>query len=248
MKIKCASLATIVLGCVVLTTPARAQIELTLSDLVQSPGATITANDKVFSNFQIVSSTTTGGGVVNINQIQVVPLVNNPLNPGLKFSAPVGALGTPFGHVGPATALLTFAFDVQTTNGLPLIKDNSLLLNGFTFDAGPLALIRISEQVQNAAGGPLGSKQVRAVSSEQPNSGNPNHFDTADFAPTAFVHVIKSIEILGPGDNDGAFLTMFEQRFSQVPEPSSLALLLSCAACIALQKRRRTGRVSHIAP
>jgi PEP-CTERM motif len=240
MKVKRARLATIALGCVFFTTTARAQLELTLSDLVQSPGATITANDKLFSNFQIVSSTTTGGGIVNLDQIQVVPLVNDPLNPGLRFNAPIGALGTPFGHAGPATASLTFAFDVQTTSGLPLIKDNSLLLNGFTIDAGPLALIRISEQVQNATGGALGFKQVLGVSGEQPNSGNPNHFDTTDFVPTAFVHVIKSIEILGPGDNDGAFLTMFEQRFSQVPEPSSLALLMTCAACIA-----RRGRATH---
>ena len=234
--------ATIGLGYVFVffaATTARGQLELTLSDMILSPGATITANDKVFSNFQLVSMTTTGGGIVTLDQITVIPLADDPLNPGLKFTAPVGALGTPFGHDGPATALLTFSFDVQTTSGLPLIKDNSLLINDFIFDASTAALIRISEQVQNATGGALGFKQVLAVTGDQPNSGNPNHFDSAEFAPTAFLHVIKSIEILGPGENDGAFLKMFQQRFSQVPEPSSLALVILSAACWTLRTPAR---------
>jgi hypothetical protein len=73
-----------------------------------------------------------------------------------------------------------------------------------------------------------------------PGSGAPNLFDSAEFAPQSFIHVRKTIEILGPNINDGVMLTMFEQRFSQVPEPSTAALALSAALIwCALQRRRR---------
>jgi PEP-CTERM motif len=55
---------------------------------------------------------------------------------------------------------------------------------------------------------------------------SPNHFDEANFTPTNFVHIVTTINIQGPNDNDGAFLTGFQQRFSEVevPEPSSVVL------------------------
>src|SRR5688572_32991832 len=37
---------------------------------------------------------------INLNQINVTPLADDPLNPGIQFTAPLGALGTPFGHLG----------------------------------------------------------------------------------------------------------------------------------------------------
>jgi hypothetical protein len=163
------------------------------------------------------------GGVADTTLIDVTPLVDDPLDPGIKFTAPIGALGTPFGHTGASTIRLTFSFNVTTTNQLPLIKDNSLLIIGFTFDSSALANIQVSEQVFDAAGALLGTKL--AIATNQSHVGDGGLFDSITFAPRPFVHVIKQIDIVGPNDNDGAFLTMFEQRFSQVPEPSSLALL-----------------------
>src|SRR6185369_14146816 len=73
----------------------------TLLSLLIRDKSTITANDKVFSNFALVNSTVTNGGAANTGLIDVTPLTNDPLDPGLDFSAPLGALGTPFGHQGP---------------------------------------------------------------------------------------------------------------------------------------------------
>ena len=220
--------------CELLFTPSMSWA-IPLADLFQ--GATITADDKLFNNFTLTTSETNNGGVINTTQIDVTPLAGDPLNPGIKFTAPVGALGTPFGHTGASNIRLVFGFDVSTTNGLALIKDNSLLINGFTFDSGPLASIQVSEQIFDASGALLGTKI--AIANNQSDVGDPSLFDSLDFSPRSFVHVVKQIDIIGPGDNDGAFLTMFEQRFSQIiPEPSGL-LLAGILVVIGVASRRR---------
>jgi hypothetical protein len=193
-----------------------------MSVLIRDKG-TITANDKLFSNFAVVTSSLVNGGTANQGSIDVTPLTNDPLDPGLDFTMPLDALGTPFGHTGPSSVLFSFSFDVQTIDQRPLIKDNSLRLTDFTFDAGPAAFILVSEDLTNAAGAPIGHKLTIAQPGQQPGS-SPNHFDMANFSPTNFVHVVKTIIIQGPGDNDGAFLTGFQQRFSEVPEPSTIML------------------------
>ncbi len=207
-------------------------LAISLFDLVSIPGLTITAHDKLFNDWTAVG-TATGGGNIDLTQIDVTPLADDPLNPGLKFTAPVGALGTPFGHAGSASVALDLTFKVRTASGLALIKDNSLLINGYTFDASPNTFIQIGEEITDTAGNPLGHKLAKVFSGDLP--GDPGHFDSAEFAPQSLIQVTKRIRIEGPTTNDGAFLTMFEQRFSQVPEPSSLAvagaLCLSFVAC-----------------
>jgi hypothetical protein len=131
-----------------------------------------------------------------------------------------------------------FEFDVATTSGLPLIKDNSLWINGYTFDAGsPETFIQIAEQVLDASGAPLGEKLAIVFRDDLPD--DPDHFDSAEFAPQDFVHVRKTITVVGPNTNDGARLTMFEQRFSQVPEPATWLSL--CVACWCLIVCRPIG-------
>src|SRR4051812_2074124 len=185
----------------------------TLLSILIRDKTTITANDKVFSNFTLINSSVTNGGSANTGQIDVTPLTNDPLDPGLDFSAPIGALGTPFGHSGPSSAFLQFSFDVQTINQQPLIKDNTLRLTNFTFDAGPGTFILVSEDLTNSGGTSIGHKLTIAQTGETPGSST-NHFDQATFTPVNFVHVVKTISIQGPTDNSGAFLTGFQQRFS----------------------------------
>jgi hypothetical protein len=215
-----------------------ASYAVTMSDLFQ--GQTITADDKLFSNFNLVSVVPVNGGIADFTLIDVVPLVDDPLNPGIKFIAPmppnfVPALGTPFGHTGLSSISVIFEFDVQTTTGLPLIKDNSLLINRWLFDADPQAFIQIDEQVFDAAGNSLGDKRAIVFNGGMPN----DPFDRLEFSPQSLVHVRKTINIVGPFDNNGAFLTMFEQRFSQVPEPSGLTLAGAMWLCLWLGGGRR---------
>ena len=207
-------------------------------------GATVTADDKLFDGWTLINLQTTNGGRADPGAIDVTPLVDDPFNPGIRFSSPSYALGTPFGHAGPSSVSLVFSFNVQTTNQLPLIKDNSLLLSDFVFDSGPQAFIQVTEEIFDVTGARIGQKLTIAHPGDSPGSGDPDHFDQAVFAPQQFVHVVKRIEIQGPGDNDGAFLAEFEQRFSQVPEPCSLALLALGVGALAGYGRLRSSKAT----
>jgi hypothetical protein len=229
-------LATLCLGYLMMT-PGISQA-IPLSVLFQVPGPTITADDKIFSDFTLLDLDIIGAGRADLTAVDVSPLVDDPLNPGLKFNAPCCVLGTEFGHPDPASVRLQFSFNVRTSSGLPLIKDNSLLINGFIFDSHPNATIEIFEDVLDAAGNKLGDKYAIARPSSE--LGDPSLFDSAEFTPQSFLHIVKTILIRGPEFNDGAFLTMFEQRFSQVPEPGSLVLagvLALCGAAVTIRRR-----------
>jgi hypothetical protein len=220
MKIRHPWCACLALAICSIVFAAKAQATA-LSALFQ--GATITADDKFFNHFTLVSSQPVNGGFADPTQIDVTPLIDDPLDPGIKFTAQFGALGTPSGHTGASSIQYTFSFDVSTTNQLPLIKDNTLRITNWSFDSGPLASIQVSEQVFDAAGLLLGTKLATVTPLTQ------NTLDTLQFSPRSFVHVIKQINIVGPGNNDMARLLMFEQRFSQVPEPHSLTLLAAAS-------------------
>ena len=207
-----------------------------LSALFQ--GATITADDKLFNNFTLTSTQSVNGGFADATQIDVTPLVDDPLNPGILFTAQFGALGTPSGHTGPSSVQFIFGFDVSTTNQMPLIKDNSLRIINWSFDSGPTASIQVSEQVFDAAGAPLGTKLASVTPQTQ------NLTDELQFTPRSFVHVVKQINIAGPGDNDMARLLVFEQRFSQVPEPHSLMLFAGTSLVCCLGRGIRRSKPS----
>ena len=215
-------------------TPAQVRA-VTLLELVQ--GQTITADDKLFNNWAVLQQDV-NNGIINLNLITVTPIVDDPLNPGIKFTGTVDSLGTLFGHPGGAFARLRFSFQVQTTDGRPLIKDNSLLINDFLFDAGPNATIQITETLRDVTGAPIGDKSVIARNGDTPGTGNPAHFDVANFAPRSVVLVEKFIEVLGPGTNDGARLLMFEQRFSQIPEPNAAAIAAVLAVALGTTRYR----------
>jgi hypothetical protein len=218
---------TLVLGGSLMTATAQAQ-DLTLADLFFG-GVTFAVHDKVFRNWQLDDFNLGPTAAGSLDDIVVTPLDDDPLNPGIKFSSLSGL------QTGNSFVVLEFSFDVQTASGQPLIKDNSLWLNGFTFVPGFTGgVINIRESISDVTGAPLGSKFVTAMRGDVP--GDPDHFDSAEFEPQSFVHVFKGIELVG----EGVILTMFEQRFSQVPEPSSMVLLaIGLVAAWWARARRR---------
>jgi len=222
-------------GLAIAGAPGKARA-VSLADLFG--GASVTAEDKVFSGWTLLVLQTSNGATADLSAIDVSPINGDPLNPGVSYDAPLGALATPFGHSGPSHVSLTFSYDVSTVSQQPLIKDNSLELIDFLFDAGPLAFIQVTETVTNAAGGPIGDKLVIATSSDQPGSGNPKFFDQIFFPTESSLHVVTRIEIQGPGDNDGANLLSFQQRFSQTPEPGTATLLAVGVSGLAALRRR----------
>lgn len=212
---------------ILLAAPNQATADpIPLIDLLE--GDSFTVLDKVFTNWEATPSSS-GSGFVDLAAIEVEGLDDDPLNPGLKFNGSgvgVNGLGqTP----GPGLASLVLSFTVSTLSGDAIIKDNSLLINGFQFfgasnGASENAFIQIDEVIFDTEFESLGSKTVQVVPTDSP--GDPSLSDSADFFPQSIIHVEKTIRVVG-GETDVAVLDMFEQRFSQVaiPEPSSLALL-----------------------
>ena len=228
--------ATMVVG-IGLTPATSSAILVTLQDLEN--GQTLVVNDKLFDQWD-VTVTTTGTGTGPLDKIEVTLLGDDPLNPGLKFTnmKAFDPLGLGLGvFPGPGSVTMDIHFRVSTLSGAALIKDNSLLINGFVFDSNPPASITIEETIQDATGNELGTKL--AFANNNSTLGDASLFDEANFAPQSEIFVWKQIFIDGLGTNDGVFLTMFEQRFSQVPEPTSLILASLGLLGIGWRRRKR---------
>jgi hypothetical protein len=198
-----------------------------LTDLLVA-GQSITAGDKVFDNWQVFFQDKSDGTSVNTNNIDVTALNDGGMDPGpgLRFEI----LNGEFNVTGDGIfAYLDFQFGFRaSTLNNNKIKDNSLRLD--------LAIITslvdpsndngsfILESIGTASGlSDLGSKQVEFSLLDGALTSILS--DSAAFLPQDEIWVTKNILVWATDDTDSASLFSFEQRFSQIPEPASLALV-----------------------
>jgi hypothetical protein len=132
---------------------------------------------------------------------------------------------------------LHFSFLVAVVDPRHLIKDNSLEIVEFAF-GGDGGVITIIEHVFDPAGNLLADKLVQA---DQP-FGISDLFDSAAFPPQALILVEKNILLAGDFTGDLVSLDVFEQRFSEVPAPSTFVLLVSGIAGLGAVASRRHRR------
>jgi hypothetical protein len=219
-----------VFSALVLTIVAGPGNAVPLQDLFE--GETIIVDDKLFFGWTLLNLVVTDPALdPNLALIEVLPLEDQPQNPGLRFEANGQLMVTDQNFID-----LHFGFLVAALDPNHLIKDNSLELVGFAF-GGVGGLITIIEEVFDATGNQLADKLVLA----DQLLGIFNLFDSAAFPPQALILVEKNILLAGDFSADLVSLDVFEQRFSQVPPqvpgPASLLLVVLGLAVTAFGRR-----------
>lgn len=185
---------------------------------------------------------------VDVSLINVEPLLDEPLNPGLNFSAEDGSglsASDPDDRQGSTEILeMVFGYKIRTLDDSARIKDTSLeLLDDFL--GSTLYSIKIMETLGGSQGG-VGANEVYSFD-DGSDGVTELLLDTELFSPQAFLYVTTTIRLAAAGqgpDSGYTKLNSFQQRFSEtaIPEPNTLALMcLGLVTGVGYRRYRRNA-------
>lgn len=206
-----------------LSSNVRGQGTMTLSALAD--GGSLTNGDKVFSNFANISQI--GDLSVSLSDIYVVPITVDG-NLGIRFQSSLWSLTGANSNYD-----MSVDFQVSTTDGSALITADTLAVTGGVIGD---SATHIAEGATDVLNNSLANNYVFINSSGQLLS------DTESLlgAPFAVVNISKDFAITTGNDAlDQAFVSHFDQTFTQVPEPAS-AMVLGLGGLVLLGYRRFT--------
>ena len=214
LSIICAAVALAV-AC---TPSTQAQLILgssvSLATLTNS-GGDLLVGDKDFTDFTI-------SGNFQASQVNVTPIQEDG-NYGIRFS---GAI------VSGATAMdLVLGYQVSVTNSPNLIADANLLFNGVV--VGGAGLAEVVEQVYTNNNMFYGQMDVFATATTNQLSAS-----LAIVPPQPFLNINKDVLVTASLPAFSSISTI-DQTFTQVPEPSTVALAAAGLTGLLLLRRRR---------
>jgi hypothetical protein len=209
LNLKNISAATLLVGALVVSS-TTANAQSTTMDALAA-GGNITVGDLVFYNFQNVSQV--GNLSLPLSTINVVAYTDVNGNSGIEFQP-----NTSWSIQGALQSYdLSFNFKVTTTSGLGLIEDDTLQVTGGEMNSGAL---QIAEGVTDTSANTLANSYVYITDASQ------KLMDNETFtSPQTVINVSKDFS-MNTGDNElaQAYCSHFTQSFSEVPEPTTMAL------------------------
>jgi len=219
------------------TDPGRAQITLTpnsgtisLSQLIPPNSVSIQIGDKLFSDFQYLPGNSASDPADNLPASAItVSALSNFFGFGISFSGP-------FAAIGDITKDVVFKYSVTVTDPARAISDVHLGYNGSNMGSG---FSHVTEQVFLDG---FGGQQIGTLNVMNPGPTAPVFQDVMTLVqPLEKVYIQKDIIFGGggPGDLNQALWSIVDQTFSQVPEPSTLALVAGGVGLIVRALRRR---------
>ncbi len=222
----------VLVSIIVFAAPAAKAV--TLFDLLQ-PNASIVSGNLEFSNFRNFSQS----GALNVSQsgIFVDPIASTPVSSeteyGLRFSSAQWFLAGP-----NLTYAMAFDYDVSTLSGLPLITDSTLKLVGGPSGAGSATVAQ--EIVDQLTTNTVVTNQVFF---NENNDILQFHSDFPGIPYTGLEIRTAFTASTGAAPDSVAFVSHYDETFSQIPESGTASLIVfSALAILSRTGRNRAGK------
>lgn len=201
-----------------------AQIPLpTTLDALLAPGDFAVVGELTFDNFTYPPDALVQGEMPLASQINVEPLAGND---GLRFTGPFIDLPGGPGNGGSDAVL---GFDVTATAPIA-----STTLSGNPSLTGVAA--GVAEVIETFAG----LADTRLAIWDKPPGGGLNLISSTNFAaPATEMTVLKDILLLSRDAVNSATISVIDQQFTLVPEPTGSSLIgMAALGILAIRKRR----------
>jgi hypothetical protein len=198
---------------------------INLSELVNTNLSGVEIGDKLFGDFSVSFSANNGFTCADLQ----LTALSNQIGFGISFTGPMSALGN-------VTKDVVFRFSVAVTNSSQLISDVHLDYNGVVTGAG------FSSVVEDVFTGGFGGTLIDQINAFNLGGTNEQLSTAADLpTPEQKIYIEKDVVFGGgaDGNQNSSFISIIDQTFSQVPEPSTIFLSFAGLATLLFVKRRK---------
>ena len=193
-------------------------------------GLGVQIGDKLFADFFFDYSDTDNGNIdltkANVN----LTALSNNIGFGVSFTQPLLAQG-------PVTKNIALNYSATVTDPNFLISDIHLVITGSSGNGG---LGTVDEDVYTGGFNGTNVGSIHADTSTPPLSLT----DSADIVPPVVeLWVQKLVSVTGSNQSASGFatITVIDQTFSQIPEPSTVLLVgLGLLGLVALNRKRQS--------